>query len=81
MISSWGEWSIKMINYFLTNSLSPLPREIFPLLREQIKKIYKKNNEEEEKDFLLQLEAFRNKWIYYGKVPAEKIFIFDGDDN
>jgi len=62
---------------YLLSGICLLPRNVFSILKKQSKKIRKLNNQQEEENFLLQLEHLKTKSLQYGHVEADKIFTFN----
>lgn len=62
--------------FYLLNGITLLPRNVYSILKKQSGKIRKLNNQEEEENFLLQLENLKTKSLQYGHVNSEKIFSF-----
>ena len=63
-------------SYYLLSGICLLPRIVYSILKKQSRKVRKLNNQEEEENFLLQLEHFKTKSLQYGHVEADKIFTF-----
>lgn len=63
--------------FYLLSGICLLPRNVYSILKKESKKIRKLNNQEEEENFLLQLENYKTKSLQYGHVNSEKIFTFN----
>ena len=63
--------------FYLLSGICLLPRNVYSILKKQSRKVRKLNNQEEEENFLLQLENFKTKSLQYGHVDSEKIFTFN----
>lgn len=62
---------------FLLDGVCVLPKEVNAIVKKEAKKVRKKENEEEEVHFLMQLEYLKNKWQRYLHIDPSKIFVFD----
>lgn len=63
--------------YFMLPGVAAIPREVKEVLSKEAKKIRKSSHLEDEKEFLLQIQYFKNKMKRYSHVPASEIFQFD----
>lgn len=61
---------------FLLKGMCPLPGNVLGNLKKQAKKIRKLNSQEEEQQFLLDLERLKTKSLNYSHIDANKIFVF-----
>ncbi len=62
--------------YYMFNGLCLLPRQAKRMLKKQIHKVAKYNDLEVEHSFLLKTEALKTKWLRYGHVNVERIFVY-----
>lgn len=64
-------------DYFFMNGMCLLPKEGSSIIKKQVKKVRKQSENENQSDFLLQLENLKTKWKRFGHVDASRIFTFD----
>jgi hypothetical protein len=62
---------------YMFNGLCLLPRSAKKLFKKQAKRVRKSEEESAKLDFLYLTEALKTKWLSYGHVNVEKIFVYD----
>jgi len=60
----------------LLDGMTFIPKEVRPILKKQSKIVRKKDDPQQEYEFLIQLEKLKTKWQRYGHIEPEKIFTF-----
>ncbi len=63
------------MNYLL-EGMTFIPKEVRPTLKKQSKIVRKKDDPQQEYEFLIQLEKLKTKWQRYGHIDPDKIFTF-----
>lgn len=63
------------MNYLLEGKCN-IPYDVRSKVLKQAKKVKKQKEEQLMEDFLLKVESLKIKWIHYGHVQSEKIFLF-----
>jgi len=62
---------------YLMNGFCLLPKEARSILKKQAKKVFKLNDSKKENEFLLNVEALKERARCYSHLEAKKIFIFE----
>lgn len=60
----------------LLEGMTFIPKEVRPVLKKQSKIVRKKEDLQQEYEFLIELEKLKTKWQRYGHINPEKIFTF-----
>lgn len=63
-------------DFYLLKGLCILPKDVKSTLEKQCKRIRKLKDPKKEQEFLLQLEGLKTKWLRYGHIDTNKIFVF-----
>src|SRR5690606_41019306 len=61
---------------YLLDGMTFIPKEVRSTLKKQSKVVRKKDDPQQEYEFMIQLEKLKTKWQRYGHIDPEKIFIF-----
>ena len=69
-VASYGD------EYYMFNGLCLIPRQAKRNLMKQIRKVNKYDDLQVEHNFLLKTEAMKTKWLRYGHVNVERIFVY-----
>lgn len=69
-VATYGE------EVYMFNGLCLLPRQAKRMIKKQIRKVVKYDDLDVELNFLLQTEAMKTKWLRYGHVNVERIFVY-----
>ena len=62
--------------HYLLDGICLLPRNVLSVLKKESKKIRKLEDIKAEEEFLLNVEALRNKALQYGHIDSQKLFKF-----
>ncbi len=62
---------------YLLPGIRFIPKEVKPLIIKKAKTIKKLGNPSEERKFVLEVERLKTKWLQYGHMKPEQIFIFN----
>ena len=63
-------------NNYLLEGMTFIPKEVRPTLKKQSKIVRKKDDPQQEYEFLIELEKLKTKWQRYGHIDPDKIFSF-----
>lgn len=63
-------------NNYLLEGMTFIPKEVLPTLKKQSKIVRKKDDPQQEYEFLIELEKLKTKWQRYGHIDPGKIFNF-----
>jgi len=66
---------------YLFNGLCLLPRQCLRTILKETKKVVIHNDEELTKDFLFKTEEMKTRWLRYGHVNVERIFVYPANLN
>lgn len=61
---------------YLLEGMTFIPKEVRPTLKKQSKIVRKKDDPQQEYEFLIELEKLKTKWQRYGHIDPDKIFSF-----
>lgn len=63
--------------FYLLHGVCLLPRNTLSILKKESKKVRLMDDKKREENFLLQVEALKNKALQYGHIDSSKVFSFE----
>lgn len=63
--------------YYLLHGICMLPRNTLSILKKECKRMRVVDDRKKQDEFLLKVEALKNKSLQYGHIDSSKLFIFE----